>query len=83
VKNTNQQPLKIYPNPSIDRVRIDLPNTNENLLKISIHNLQGLIVFARNGSQKEIDISHVAQGTFMIQARTSRNIYTGKLLKTE
>lgn len=74
--------LSIYPNPSSDRVHIDIEQNIEN---ITIHNLAGQLVYFRSGGilDKDFDISFLGSGTYSVSIKTQDGqLHAAQLIKT-
>ncbi len=81
---------KIYPNPANDFINIELPGKNESNLKLSLYNLQGMILknmFVEKGQNRvKIDISAFENGIYLIQIRNENPqviLNTSKVIKTK
>ena len=61
--------LKVYPNPSQDRVTIDLPSELNNNVNITVLNAQGKQVQTQviNAQSNTLDISDLQAGVYLIQ----------------
>lgn len=61
--------LKVYPNPSQDKVTIDLPSELKNNVNITVLNAQGKQVQTQviNAQNKTLDISDLQAGVYLIQ----------------
>ncbi|WP_191858970.1 DUF4252 domain-containing protein [Hanstruepera ponticola] len=61
--------LKVYPNPSQDKVTIDLPSELKNNVNITVLNAQGKQVKTQviNAQNKTLDISDLQAGVYLIQ----------------
>ena len=69
--------VSIYPNPATDK--IEITGLNEGLIEIT--NLQGQIIKTQNLSvTKNMDISGLAAGTYLIKVMTKKKIVTKKLI---
>lgn len=72
VAETENQPVKVYPNPTQGRVTIEA----KNLRHISIYNLIGEKVFenAAYGDAFDYDFSGLGKGMYLIQIETNKEI---------
>ena len=80
VNTQNPHQLKIYPNPSKDKVYIKTNLTNYN---VSIYNLIGKEVLKLQNQNREtlLDISSLNQGLYLIELEANTSIHTFKLIK--
>jgi len=77
----NQDFFKVYPNPVIDFLTIDLHDYNE--IKYSIFDFLGNTVFSDNSSGKhfKIDLSRFRTGVYLIQINNRDKIFHQKIIK--
>lgn len=71
--------IEIYPNPANEKLNINLKNNIES--KISIHSVNGELIFESNTSLKLIDLSLFETGVYFITVKTSTNTTTHKFIK--
>ena len=84
VNSTNEE-LKlnynIYPNPSDDKFTIDnLTNDTYDLIVNNIYGQQVLLEKQINNVKKEIDLSFLSKGIYIIEIKNDNNNFTHKLL---
>ncbi len=68
------QKMKIYPNPAIDMLWIELPR-DTHLEQLSLLNLQGQVVYSAT-DVSVVDLSGIAAGTYVLRTETSSGIMT-------
>ena len=74
--NTNNLDVKLYPNPVRDILNIEIES---DIQSIEIYNIQGQKVLSSN--QKQINVSDLAAGMYMIRIQdTDNNIATKKIV---
>ncbi len=76
----NNKSFSVYPNPVKDILNI---NYNENITKIQIINLLGQEVITKivNNTENQIDMSGLAQGTYLVKVTSNDMIKTIKVVK--
>jgi hypothetical protein len=72
--------LKIFPNPSSDRITIDY---NEKINKISFFNLIGKLVYEKqsNVNTEVIDVSSLLNGMYLVRVETNNAIIQNRFMK--
>jgi uncharacterized delta-60 repeat protein len=65
--------LMIYPNPASEKLAITMPENMETFQKLELVNAAGNIIFSAEGSLKELDVSSLSQGEYVL-----RLTYTGR-----
>jgi len=83
-ENTNNDILKLYPNPTTHLVNVMYSvSTSDNFI-IEVVDLQGKIIFskniANNNGQLQVDVSALSDGIYFINMKTNNNIKTVKLI---
>jgi photosystem II stability/assembly factor-like uncharacterized protein len=81
VQNTAAQKVNIYPNPTTDKITIEL-NTTENYTAI-LYTVEGKTIIEKNISQANntISVSHLAKGIYLLQMQNSKGVkQTQKLI---
>jgi len=79
VNNQDNHLLKIYPNPV--KVKFKIEGADQ-LSKIIITDIRGLNVMSLNGNPEQINIEHLPQGMYILQAHgEDGRIYTTKFVK--
>lgn len=78
IENTS---IKIYPNPTIGIIKIDL--AEDKVQKISITDMSGKKIIERipDSNCEKIDLSNFESGLYIIMFETDKEIYTSKILK--
>lgn len=71
--------VKIYPNPSTDKIKIYNPNGLD-IESFSIMNFQGQIVKSSEYTNGQIDITDLVSGLYSIKLRTSEGFINQKIL---
>ncbi len=81
VENVDKEkPLKIYPNPVLDVLNIDLPDAS--LKELIIYDMKGKEIINKSQSlYKSIDVSYLKKGTYLVKIISSDGIYTDKFIK--
>lgn len=74
VAENSQEVISVFPNPANDRLYIDAKNVNT----VEIFNLTGARV-ASYGNQNTINISDLAQGTYLVKVITDNKVTTQKI----
>ena len=70
--------FSIYPNPSSDIIQI---KTDENIDKVEIYSALGQSVLTKSGDFKNINISNLKSGIYLIRIYVDENIATKKIIK--
>lgn len=77
--------ISLYPNPSTDRLVLDLASLNEQKVSVSIIDMTGNIVksieIISATSATAIDISDVATGNYIVKVIGTKGIASGKFIK--
>ena len=80
LENLKETQFNIYPNPSNGYLKIDV-NQKENIKKISIRNILGELVYAKEYQNTEpIDISNLVDGIYFIDIYTNNRSSTHKII---
>lgn len=80
-----QGDIKIYPNPVIDQVRIDIGNLN--ILGgygVNIYTITGQSIYSvsnQNNPQISIDLSNIPNGVYIVNIITQEGVKSHKLIK--
>jgi len=73
--------IKLYPNPVVNDLNIDLPNDIQQA-EFKLFDLQGRLLVTQNiGSDKNVDLEKLAGGIYLYQITTEKGTYQGKLIK--
>ena len=73
VTNINSN-VFVYPNPASTSLKV----ANEKAMRIEIYNLKGQLV-GEYTNTSEVNISHLAQGTYMVKVATNNAVVTQKI----
>ena len=76
IGDVNTLPLVIYPNPSREEVYIQAEGT---IISLSVINLNGRIVYTRESSANNINISTLSMGFYIIKVKATSGEYVGRL----
>ena len=84
-KNNTDNEFKIFPNPANNMLTVVNTNGMNSEMKIIISDMIGkevmVINMKNNSSQKELDISNIPSGTYILNATCNEKTYTKKLVK--
>ncbi len=78
--------LKVFPNPAVDNVVLDLGKSEFDKISINIYNANGQLVKnfgERSGiatSQIQLDLDRLPPGTYLLQIKTEEGVFTEKLI---
>ncbi len=80
ITNTVKKPFKIYPNPTKEKLHIDIENTEEH--RLHIIDITGKIIFNQITLENKtvIDVSDFNEGIYLLILRNNNKIYTEKLI---
>jgi hypothetical protein len=70
--------VKIYPNPSQDKIKIEFLDNISNY-KIRFANLNGQVIF-ESYEQNEIDVSHIPDGTYLVNIVNEKYQFNKKVI---
>lgn len=76
-QSTNNEHLTIYPNPVKNTFSL---NIEEEICNVDLFDSSGKKVFSGSG-KKDLDISSLQTGLYLIKVKTDTNSYTGKVIK--
>ena len=74
--------LQVYPNPTTDIIKADLPSSS--ILQIRLLDINGQELpfeYARNSNTIEIDLTQLPANTYFLEVITNAEKYIGKILK--
>ncbi len=77
IKDIEQTAVVLYPNPATTMLYLETP---QQIKRITIINMAGQTVL-KNRNTKEIDVSALAQGYYIITAKTDKGIWKSKFVK--
>ena len=72
--------ISVFPNPTRDIVNIQPPN-NVSIDKITITDLAGKIVLTQTTNTNQVDVAHLANGMYIIEAVSGEGKFTSKFIK--
>lgn len=81
IEETEIQKLKIYPNPTADKLNI---NTNENISNFILTDASGRLLHAnweKSSSGYTTSLQHLTKGTYVLQFEIKNKTYSHKILK--
>jgi hypothetical protein len=80
VDSKENRTIDIYPNPSDDRINIEIENINN--ATIEIYNVSGRLVFSKelNSRIEKIDISGLLKGIYIVKVMQNRAVNIGKVV---
>ncbi|MBF2708974.1 T9SS type A sorting domain-containing protein [Flavobacterium soyangense] len=76
----NKQVLKLYPNPANSFLDIQTPN-NTTLDKVCIIDLTGKKVLEQTQNTSQVDVAHLANGMYIIEAFSGEEKFSSKFMK--
>jgi Secretion system C-terminal sorting domain len=82
-----QNALQVYPNPTQDRLEINIGNAHRGSLKISVFSMQGKEIFgqtlhkASENISTQIDFGHLPAGIYMLYLQTEKGFALRKVEK--
>lgn len=68
----------LYPNPTSDLLNIE---TKQNISKIEVYDLSGRLVKSAAGKEKQISVSNLNKGMYLIKMHTENGIINSKFIK--
>jgi hypothetical protein len=78
-KNTDTSELGIYPNPATQG-KIYITSKNSLSKEITIYDVVGKVVLQTTITSKELNISSIQQGMYLIQIKEGETVVTRKLI---
>lgn len=76
------QPITLYPNPTTDYFTLNLPEVSPSSYDIRVVDITGKVVLQHNAvSEKQIDVSGLADGNYMVLIRSNNQYYSARLAK--
>lgn len=78
--------VKVYPNPANEKLIVEANNEKENVVRINLFSLDGRKLYEYNSSfdksiKKEISLSNLKQGMYIIQVFIGNSYQTAKFIK--
>ncbi|MCC6520742.1 T9SS type A sorting domain-containing protein [Candidatus Nomurabacteria bacterium] len=82
VNNELTKLINIYPNPTLDKIRITLPPETTNNT-VTIYNLSGQVLFSERTSEVIYitDLAQFAQGTYVVEVKNSKGVFRDRVQK--
>lgn len=72
--------IKIYPNPTSGFIHFESENTE--IENIQIYDLTGKLIITKTGFEnKEIDLSGISSGVYLVKINTNKKSFTTKIIK--
>ncbi|MFT5054846.1 MAG: hypothetical protein ACI97X_001880 [Oceanospirillaceae bacterium] len=83
IEDYEKNPVKIYPNPSSDFFQIKMDGSNHKQMVVTILDQSGRKVLVERfaSTSQRIDITHLSNGTYVIELRTDNNTFHQQLIK--
>ncbi|OHX64880.1 T9SS type A sorting domain-containing protein [Flammeovirga pacifica] len=78
VEEFDQNKLLVYPNPAVNNLNVSFTE-QENIVGISIFNLEGKMVL--NTNQNQVNVSTLARGVYLLKIQTSNGVYSSRFIK--
>ncbi len=72
--------IHIYPNPAKDILNFEMP-VNTDIKNISIYDISGRLILQNDTDFKQLNISNLASGTFLLKMETSKGRVISKFIK--
>jgi hypothetical protein len=81
-KNLNkaENDIKVFPNPTQKFLTVSLAGESS-VGKITILDLTGNVMIEDNLNNKQIDISNLVSGLYIVNIKTDKGVYRKKILK--
>ena len=82
IKDNSLNELSIYPNPVVNELTINLPSNIKNA-DVRIVDVTGRTVSNNNVTinNNKLDVSHLAQGVYIVEIKTEKGTTSKKLIK--
>ena len=87
--NVKSGELKIYPNPAVQNVTVQMNLVQTENVEFTIYNLLGEPVYSETTNEpagiisKQISLSFLSNGNYILQARTADKVYYAKITKLQ
>ena len=82
VQEESQSLFQIFPNPTTGKLKIDISSTE--VVDAQIFTILGEVVWqeklVENTSQRELDLSYLPNGVYLIKLRLGQTIHTKKII---
>jgi len=71
-------PITLYPNPVSSELNI---NSDDAIQKVEVYNLTGALVNAQQGNNNVVDMSNLANGSYLVKVHTEGSVTTKIIIK--
>jgi len=78
-KSSVISPLEVYPNPTNGKIHFDLEQQGK--IHISVSNLYGQILMQSDTYQRNVDLSDLPMGSYMIRVSTADKSYVARVIR--
>ncbi len=79
--NYPKNALSVYPNPSYKSLNFELENKLNQDMHVQVINLKGQLVLSRKQKSKEVDVSGLSNGCYILTVQINNNLYTAEFIK--
>lgn len=84
--NFNNNKIKIYPNPSSNKITVEAQLQNEKVQRLEIMDIEGKIILQKSvadilSNNIEVDVLKLSKGEYFIKIFTERNFYLSNFIK--
>ncbi len=76
VQNANDLKISMYPNPVVDKLTF-----STEVDKVEIYSMTGMLVQRTNGLIKTIDMSHLSNGSYLVNVVTEKGVFKQMVIK--
>ena len=73
--------LKVYPNPSLERLSVDFENIRNEDLLIQVINYKGQLVLSLKQKETVVDVSSLSTGSYLLTVQSNADFYTAQFMK--
>jgi len=79
----SQSSLKVYPNPFVEQVTIDLGENLESSVQVAVYTVNGILVLQKElvSSKTTIDLYGLSSGAYILKVLNKGEVQTSKLIK--
>lgn len=77
---SHEKQIKVYPNPAIDKLSIDLPS-GASKASVQVTNLSGQVLMDMELNQSILDISQLPEGIYFLNVMTGKHLYKVSFFK--
>lgn len=83
VSFTENNGLRLFPNPAKETLQVQLSQENQNIFSIEVRDYLGNLVLrtSAHGNSQLLDVCHLAAGMYLLQCHTSKGVYTGRFIR--